>query len=281
MREYDTSLLQGIIDMHVHGAPDVIPRRLNEIELVREMKSAGMRGVLLKSHHTLTADRAWLIRKIEPAFEVFGSLTLNIPAAGGLNLQAVETAIKLGAKEIWMPTISSSHHLRYEGKDPRKGLTIMTKSGELISEAIEILNLVAHADIILGTGHLSVGECRALVITAKEVGVKKILVTHPEWRLVNMPTQVQVELAKKGAFMEHCYYATTTLGGELDPRKIAEQIKAVGSEHCVMATDFGHELIPSPIQGMKEYIEEMMKYGISEEEIRKMTKETPAKLLNL
>lgn len=267
--------------MHVHAAPDIIPRKLDEIELVREMKSVGMRGVLLKSHHALTADRAWLIRKIEPDFEVFGSLTLNIPVTGGLNPQAVETAIKFGAKEIWMPTISSANHLRYIGKDPSKGLTILTKSGELLHEVIEILNLIADADIILGTGHLSIDECRALVTAACEIGIKKILVTHPEWELINMPVKDQIELSKRGAFMEHCYYATTSLGGRLDPREIAAQIKAVGTEHCVMATDFGHKSIPSPIEGMKEYIENMMKYCISTREIEKMTKENPSYLLDL
>jgi predicted metal-dependent TIM-barrel fold hydrolase len=274
-------LLQGIIDMHVHAAPDIYPRKCDEIELVREMKFYDMRGVLLKSHHTLTADRAWLIRKIEPDFKVFGSLTLNIPATGGLNPQAVETAIKFGAKEIWMPTISSAHHLRYEGKDPVKGIRILTEKNELVSEVIEILNLIAEANVILGTGHLSIEESRVLVAVAKKMGVKKILVTHPEWELVNMPIEVQIELAKEGAFMEHCYYATTTLGGGLNPQEIARQIKAVGAEHCVMATDLGQKLNPSPVDGMMEFIESMMKYGISKEEIETMTKKNPAKLLDL
>lgn len=267
--------------MHVHAAPDLIPRRLDAMQLVRRMKSVGMRGAILKSHYTPTTDIAWLIRKIEPDFEVFGSLTLNLPSTGGLNPQAVEIAIKLGAKEIWMPTISSSHHLRFEGKDPSRGLTILRKDGELVSEAVEILNLIADANIVLGTGHLSFRESQILVSYANEIGVKKILVTHPEWRLVNMPIEVQIELARKGAFMEHCYYATTKLGGGLDPMEIAGQIKAVGAQQCIMATDFGHELIPNPIDGMKDYVENMTKSGVSKEEIDKMTRKNPAGLLNL
>jgi hypothetical protein len=204
-----------------------------------------------------------------------------MPATGGLNPQAVETAIKFGAREIWMPTISSAHHLRYEGKDPGKGLTILTKNGELISEVVEILNLIADANIILGTGHLSVQECQVLTSTAKKLGVKKIIVTHPEWKLVNMPIEVQIELAKKGAFIEHCYYATTKLGGGLDLCEIARQIKAVGAGQCIMATDLGQKSNPSPIDGMGKYVKNMMKYGISKEEIELMTKKNPMKLLNL
>jgi hypothetical protein len=274
-------LLKGMIDMHIHAAPDVIPRSLNEIELVRKMRLAGMTGVLLKSHHMLTADRAWLIRQIEPNFDVFGSLTLNVPSTGGFNLQAVETAVKLGAKEIWMPTISSAHHLRYEGRDASKGLVVLTRDGEMVPEVLEILNLIADANIILGTGHLSVDECCELVDAARKTGVRKILVTHPEWKMINMPVKVQVELSRKGAFMEHCHYATTKLGGELDPREIAAQIRAVGAEHCVMATDHGNKLISDPIDGMKAYVEEMMNCGISKEEIDRMTKENPTGLLRI
>ncbi len=277
----NASFLQGIIDMHVHSAPDIFPRKLDGIDLVKKMKSVGIGGVLLKSHHTLTADMAWLIRKIEPDFEVHGSVTLNIPATGGLNPQAVETAIKLGAKEVWMPTISSAHHMRYEGNDPSKGLTILNKNGEMIPEVVEILNMIADADIILGTGHLSVDECTELVDTARRIGVKKILITHPEWEMIKTPVEVQVELARKGAFLEHCHYATTELGGKLNPREIALQIRAVGAEHCVMATDHGHKLISDPIDGMRDYIEEMMKCGISEREIEKMTKENPRQLLGI
>lgn len=105
--------------------------------------------------------------------------------------------------------------------------------------------------------------------------------THPEWKLINMPVEVQVELTQKGAFMEHCHYATTKLGGELAPREIAAQIKTVGAEHCVMATDHGNKLISDPIDGMKVYVEDMMNSGISKEEIGRMTKENPTKLLDL
>ena len=245
------------------------------------MRLVGMKGVLLKSHHTLTSDRAWLVRQIEPNFEVFGSQVLNIPSTGGLNPAAVETAIGFGAKEIFMPTISAAHFLRYKGEDPRKGITILRKNGGLLPEVLQILDLIADANIILGTGHLSVDECRELVDVARKTGVRKILVTHPEWKPTRMPIEVQAELAGKGAMMEHCHYATTTIGGELDPQEIAAQIRAVGAEHCVMATDHGNKLIPDPIEGMNTYVEEMTKAGISMTEIEKMTKENPKMLLGI
>lgn len=267
--------------MHVHAAPDFYPRRIDEIDLVRSARSVGMRGVMTKSHHTLTADRAWLLKKIGCGIEVFGSLTLNIPATGGFNREAVETAIKLGAKEIWMPTISSANHFRQVGKNESKGLSILTRKDELVSELVDILILIADADIIVGTGHLSPYESEILVDEAKDLGVRKILITHPEWSLVNMPIEVQIGLAKKGALMEHCYFTTTKLGGSLKPQELARQIRSVGAEYCIMSTDLGQMENPYPVDGMADFIRKMMDQGISRSDISKMTKENPAKLLNL
>ena len=275
------NLLKNRFDMHVHGAPDIVPRKLNEIELAKQAKSVGMKGILLKCHYALTADRAWLVRQCVPGIHVFGGIVLNLPVTGGLNPEAVSTAIKFGAKEIWMPTISAANHLKNEGKDPKMGINILSKTGELVPSVIEILNIIAESNVILGTGHLSPEETQILVSTAKKLGVKKILVTHPEWKLVNMSVKVQVELSKKGAIMEHCYYATTKLGGGLNPKEIAMQIKAVGAEHCIMATDLGQALNPNPIDAMKSFIKDMIAHGISMKEIDLMTIKNPAKLLEL
>ena len=281
LTERHRGVLRGVIDMHVHASPDVHPRKTDEIELVRRAKSVGMRGVLLKSHHALTADRAWLIRRIEPGIDVFGSLVLNMPSCGGLNPQAVETAIELGAKEIWMPTISSAHHIRWAGGDPKEGISLLSGVGEVLPEVEKILNIIAEADIILGTGHISVKESRVLVDTAASLGVKKILVTHPELELISMSIEVQEELAERGALMEHCYYPTTELGGGLDVGVIAEQVRRVGSEHCVMATDLGQVANPHPTEGMLDYIRKMTAHGISEQDIDVMTKRNPARMLGL
>jgi hypothetical protein len=272
-------VLKDVIDIHIHAAPDVFPRRLDEIEVVRQARSVGMGGVLLKSHHALTSDRAWLISKIESGIGVYGALVLNYPSAGGLNAEAVDTAIKLGAREIFMPTVSAANHLQHEGKDPAKGIKATTSKGELRPEVFPILDLVAKADVILATGHLSVSESEVLIDEASQKGVKKILVTHPEWRLIAMPVEVQRRLVEKGAIMEHCLYATTQLGGSLNPEEIAKQIKSVGAENCIMSTDFGQKVNPLPIDGMVSYIELMRKHGISSEAIDVMTKENPKKIL--
>jgi hypothetical protein len=51
-------MIPGSIDLHVHCAPDVRPRKMTALELARAAKLAGMRGVVLKNHETSTTALA-------------------------------------------------------------------------------------------------------------------------------------------------------------------------------------------------------------------------------
>src|SRR5258706_309913 len=93
MAESDIDLTDTI-DLHLHTAPDVVPRKLDAFEAARQAAARGMRAILLKSHVTITADRAALVEQVVPAVRVFGGLVLN-QAVGGFNPAAVEAALRL------------------------------------------------------------------------------------------------------------------------------------------------------------------------------------------
>jgi len=93
--------LVGAIDLHVHSAPDVRPRKMTALELAGAAKAAGMRGLLLKNHQTATTGVAATLREVVPGLAVFGGLVLN-DAVGGWNPEAVDAALKMNAAEIWI-----------------------------------------------------------------------------------------------------------------------------------------------------------------------------------
>jgi hypothetical protein len=64
----------------------------------RAAQEAGMRGILIKNHFAMTANRARMVID-ETGFPVFGGIALNL-SVGGLNPQAVEVALKFGAKIV-------------------------------------------------------------------------------------------------------------------------------------------------------------------------------------
>src|SRR5262249_2698672 len=105
----DLELLKGAIDIHVHSAPDLYPRISDHFEVARAAREVGFRALVIKSHNFGTAARARMVQKEVPGIDVFGSLVLNLPV-GGLNAVAVETAIKYGARQIYMPTVDSTNH---------------------------------------------------------------------------------------------------------------------------------------------------------------------------
>ena len=271
--------LEGVVDLHIHAAPDIRPRLMDDIELARDAAGAGMRAVLFKSHHTLTADRAALAEKHVGGVRVFGGLVLN-HAVGGLNPAAVEAALAFGAREIWMPTLDAANHRRAKGMNAG-GLTILDERDALLPIVFEILSLIAEGDVILGTGHLSVGEIQILVKAAGEAGVKRIVITHPELPLVNMPIAVQHELAGLDVFFERCLVVTTPGEGGLSLSAIAEAVRQVGPETTVMATDYGQAENPSPVEGMRRYIGGMLSLGFEQAEIDHMTQANPASLLGI
>jgi hypothetical protein len=277
--------LEGTIDLHVHTAPDVWPRRLDDLALAREAAAAGMRALLLKSHHTLTADRATIVDGLVEDIRVFGGLALN-DFVGGLNPAAVEAALMLGAREIWMPTISAANHRRAHGI-PEGGISILDESGRLRPVLFEILKLIAQHDAILGTGHLSIQEIQHLVPAAQAAGVRRILITHPELSITNMSIAVQQALAGPGVFFERCLIVTVPPGPLVPPgptvplSAIAAAVQQVGPETTVLATDFGQPENPSPVEGLQRYIAGMMELGISQKDIERVTQINPARLLGL
>ncbi|MEP7357589.1 MAG: DUF6282 family protein, partial [Anaerolineales bacterium] len=227
--------LTGAIDMHLHTAPDVSPRKMDDVEAARQAADRGMRAILLKSHATLTAGRAELVERLVPGIHVFGGLALN-DAVGGLNPSAVEAALRLGAVEIWMPTLSAVG-------DPRPhrapGLTVLDGDG-LKPVVEEILRLIAEHDAILGTGHLSPAEIMLLVPAARAAGVRKVLITHPEHPPVEMPVPQQEELRDRyQVIFERCLISTTLGSGHLPFAELAAIIRRVGPATTVAATDFG------------------------------------------
>ena len=268
--------LAGVIDLHVHAGPDVRPRKLDAVALARAAKAAGMRALLLKSHHTITADLAQVVEGVVGGIRIFGGVTLNEPV-GGLNPEAVRAAIALGAKEIFMPTHSAANQRRHDAKTG--GITILDDAGHLRNEVKPILALVAEADVILGTCHLSPDEILVLVHEARRAGVRKVLVSHPELNSLAIPLAMQKAMASEGAFFERMHLhgnSATDLPG------LAAMLRAVGVERTVLVTDLGAAVYDlDPVQGMREFLQQMATQGFSQAEIDLMARQTPARLLGL
>ena len=285
-----TALLEGSIDIHIHSAPDVYPRLLNDVELAFSAKENGMRAILVKNHYFETAGRAQLAAAVAD-FPVFGGICLNL-TAGGLNKHAVRMAIKMGAKQIWMPTVHSAHFVQNKshvanlateiGADV-EGVSLVKADGTLRDELYEIMDIIKEADVIFATGHVTKEEAKLAVKEAARRGVKKIIVTHPAATFVHYSIDDMKEILDLGAtFLEHTWNdVTRQVSHPLQIPVLLDVIKTIGAAHCIMSTDAGQWLNPPAAQQMGIYIKEALKSGISETDVRIMVSDNPAKILGL
>src|SRR5215467_9146040 len=279
--------LQGAYDLQVHVAPDLIGRRIDDIDLAKEFLGHGLRGFVLKSHYVPTAERAKVVSKSVPGIAAFGALTLN-HAVGGLNPVAVEIAGRAGCKIVWMPTVDAQNEtaglpggktekLPFWAEIQRQLaalgislplMTVLASHGQISAAARTCIELIAKHDMILATGHLGRHEIFPLVKTAGAMNVKKILVTHAEFPSQNLSPQEQVELANMGAFIEHCF---TTMHTGKAPWSVAfEGIRDVGPDRCILSTDLGQTANPPVAEGFAMFAQKLLEAGFSSQEIRRM-----------
>lgn len=280
--------LSGAIDLHVHSAPDVYPRSLDDLGVARAAEAAGMRAILLKSHHTLTADRAALIAPLV-GITVRGGLALNL-TVGGFNPVAVETAIAFGARQIWMPTIHSRQSLRTataemfvaEAGKGHAGLVAFGPNGAPVPGLRAILEMVRDADIVLGTGHLAPDESLSLLRLAREMGLGRLLVTHPMMSFTRFSLEQLRAAAELGAHLEFDALACRPEWDEsVPPAATAAAINDIGAEHCVLASDGGQAANPEAPQMLLAFARQLADEGLSAAALRVMMQENPAFLLGL
>ena len=61
--------------------------------------------------------------------------------------------------------------------------------------------------------------------------------------------------------------------------KIAEQIKYVGADNCILSSDMGQINSPAPSEALKKFTELLNQEGITEEELKIMGEQNPRKLI--
>jgi hypothetical protein len=289
-------LIRGAFDPHVHVAPDFARRRITDLELADRCLDLGLAGFVLKSHYTATAERAAVVSAARPGIRALGAIVLN-HAVGGLNATAVEVAAREGARIVWLPTVSAPGEfaevqefdpsgnvpvwvrfeleLRAAGAAPGP-VPVLGDAGRPLPALHEVLEVVAHHDLVLATGHLAAHEIAVVVDAAVAAGVATIVVTHPEFPSQSIPSEVQCELADRGALMERAF--TTPYTGKCTWEQVFAATRAVGAERTVWGSDLGQVFNPAVEDGLAIMADRFLDAGFSEAEVRRMAVENTRRL---
>lgn len=273
--------LVGAIDIHVHSFPDDRPRSIDAIDVAKLARSRGMRAIVLKNHYDSTAGLAYLVRKVVPGIEVFGGIDLNL-TVGGINPAAVEHMARVSGgwgRVVWMPTFDAENQVRYS-KESRPFVTI-ARSGELLSEVKQVVSLIAKHGLVLATGHSAPQEALMLLREGRRQGVQHMVVTHAINPPIGMTVPQMQEAAQLGAFIEFVGGSLTGAEAEARMTRFAEAIRKVGPEFCILSSDLGQAGNALPPDGFGTFLVAIRGKGFSDQEVDRMSKQNPARLLGL
>lgn len=281
-------LVRGAYDVHIHVGPDVMRRRIDDVTLADRFAEVGMAGFVLKSHYVPTAERAEVVRRARPGVDALGAITLNA-SVGGMNPIAVEIAGRGGAKVVWLPTVDSANQRQCQAVEP-EGATppmwaqlqedlraagmaadpvdVLARSGEVTTPTRQVLSLIAKYDMALATGHLHQDESAAVIDAAVDEGVRRIVVTHPEFTSQRIGAERQRALAAKGALLERCF--TTPYTGKVEWDVWFHNIRAAGPESSVLSSDLGQPFNPPVEDGLALCADRLLAAGFSDDEVRVM-----------
>jgi len=287
--------IEGGYDLQVHVAPDVIARRIDDLDLAKEFLAHKLKGFVLKSHYAPTYERAKVVTKAVPGIKAMGAITLN-HSVGGLNPVALEIAGRSGNKIVWMPTVDAENEkagrsdgptdkLPFWAKIQRElsatgiappPLTVLDANGKVNAATRGCLEIIAKYDMILATGHLSKKEIRELVKTAKEMKLKRVMVTHAEFPSQNMTADEQLEVANMGALIEHCF--TTMFTNKAPWETYYANVRKVGPERIILSTDLGQTINPPVAEGFAMFAQKMLDAGFTSADVHRMAVINPTEI---
>jgi Family of unknown function (DUF6282) len=269
--------LTGVIDVHVHADPDSRARTVDVIDVAKLAKARGMRGIVFRNHNEPTAAVVYLVRKLVPGLEVFGSITLN-STVGGTNAAAIEemASVKGGwGRIVCMPTEDAEYWIA-RSKQNRPFVPV-TVNGQLTPQVKEVLAVIAKRKLTLATGHIAPEESLLIIREGRNLGIDRIVVDQA--MIVNMTVPQMQEAAKMGAFVEFVYGPLYDKRHTI--REYAAAIRAVGPEHCIVSSDLARPGYPQSPDGFLAYIKALQEQGFKQSEIDQMAKKNPATLLGL
>lgn len=296
MQDNVAKVLEGGYDIHMHASPCIQARRRTMWQTVQDFKNAGMKGFVVKDHDFPTSHAAAIINEAQEDVKMVGGITVS-KSVGGLNPTAVETSFRLGGRVFWMASLESGWMFdRIKSPDFKnaknyKNLGVDTSfegfrttksadSDELRNETKEIIAICKKYNGVYETSHSSKREAYACLKEARSQGLKKFVITHANADITYYSIAEQKELVDLGATI--MLVMAPYLGKPNEPCEditgLAEIIREVGPRNIVLGTDFGLNIWPPAVEGMRMMVSNLLTMGISQEDIRVMIKENPEKI---
>jgi len=297
------------------------PRRVDPFQAAIKAREAGMKSIVYMDVFEMSNGTSWLVNRMVTDFKTYGGLILNTVYGGmnpravktALNYGDGAKYISFGAHSTYYQASREGRLIDGVFKPLSEIYPVFQKELEnCIKIPVyddpdpnldEILQLIAaNPHVYLVTGHTSVEEAMRLVELSLDYNIQKVVVSSAISKIATID-QLK-KMIDQGAYIEYtlaAYTHTTTIpkthyyvereyasidegmseGPSGGVKLVAEQIQNLGSDNCIIATDFGVYTLPEPVEGLREFIACLLDLGITTDDITKLVKLNPEKILGL
>jgi hypothetical protein len=286
-----------VIDMHVHIGPELLRRKYTAESLATEARREGF-GVVMKNHFIPTTAQVSQVRRPDDKVALVGSVALNF-GSGGVDDHGVRAALSGWKRDVtaadpdsdrfvvWMPTLCCESHLRcYNRRDISESWGVKREYTRFYAEGTgyhldpqdpskmaalrRALQVIRDYDLILATGHFDRHETLTVVKTAHEMGIRRIIMTHPLFQSTELDPATMARMWKDyGAYSELAFVNLAM--DNLSYEQYIEVIEAVGAKGVILSSDVGQIFSPPVGEAMREFFGELHAHGVSEDDIVQMS----------
>jgi predicted metal-dependent phosphotriesterase family hydrolase len=108
-----------------------------------------------------------------------------------------------------------------------------------------------------------------------------MVVTHAMVEPVHMSLRQMLGAANMGAYIEFVHNGLISKSKEFEFPDYAKAIRYVGVDHCILSRDMGQPENPLHLDGLVPFFTGLREQGLTQEEIDRMAKDNPPRLLGL
>lgn len=283
-------LITGYVDLHVHTAPDVYGRALDDDEAAVGALRARMGGIVLKNHAGETASRAELLAR-RHGIQAWGGVVLN-RSVGGVNADAVDAAARISGgrgRIAWLPTVDARQHRRFLNLAVDDGIDVVEKT-KPTADLERVVATCAQRDIALCTGHTAADDALVVAELCRARGVR-CCITHALFPIVGCSEAHVAEAVRLGATIELCAIGTLMgptahlpwmrAWGLVDAATCARYVATYGPAAFLISSDLGQSGNPVPADGLRRFVSELGRLGVTGADLDTLGSTSPQRLIGV
>jgi carbon monoxide dehydrogenase subunit G len=165
-------------------------------------------------------------------------------------------------------------------REERRSVSV-SQNGELLPAVKEVIALIAKHRLVLATGHSTPAEALMLLAEGRRQGARHMVVTHAMNAPVLMTVDQMRRAAELGGLVEFVGGSLMSQDAEARIDRIADAIRAIGAESCIVSSDLGQSGNAPPPEGFGAFLAALRARGFTELDLDRMSKRNPARLLGL